>query len=328
MISFLDVTVCLNYQEYYFKEKQENNNQSKEIDDILSETLNDIKYSERVNLDNAVKKISRIMTDYGFEEIKTKSELADTCKNIVNKNDTQEDISSILEKIKNALNQAILSEALNILTSNLELRPISAKLMNVVETFLFSDLEDASDDLKKILGGKIVKLDKREEWVKDGQDKWILKTIVKEDSIKGLIKNSNDVDNVLESLKSLKETKIRVCKACDFLMSCSYEGKILGDQENTKNAIKEIAKTGGNATNNETQNKQLLLDHIKCIIETVQKYKLDIEDENPLKNVIRMFLDKKNNIQRDVIRNKINEMLKEQIYTEMLKKKIWPAFVR
>ena len=294
----------------------------KSQDRLLELIKNPAKF-DKYFINETANKINTKIKKYGFTEIQSENQLFQAFQSVVDKETLRaQDIKIILIKIKESLNEAMLKEALNVIIKNiLEGYLVNEELMNSVEIFL----SDNSDF-----------------------DFCNLETILKK-----YIKPEN-VQSALTELKNLRDDKLKIYEALDKMTGSEILDINLKVNEEIQVAIKKIVDSKSssvshehvikllkkiqisdvsldfvntilenNTTTDDEKSIKMRTNNMDCIIGAVQKYKLDIEDKNPLKNIMRLFFksDRIDKINTEAISDKINDMLTEQIYTEMLNKR-------
>ncbi len=311
-------------KKYGFSEPDEN-----QLDEMLKVPTKLGKYfaNETVN------KINRKIKQYGFKELQSENQLVKTFKlSLTNNPFSSEDIEIILIKIEDSLNKTILKKAIDVLIKNmLPGKLVDTKLLASVETFLFSDLGFDFDNLGKILN----------KYIKTENVQKVLETLkaLKDDKLKIKLKIYEAIDQMMQTEissvdlsenKEMQEVVKEVVNGKSCSLSHEYVIKILEQTQIPSicsNFVDTMFKETTNVDNKKSPKTQInnTGNSMNCIIEIIQKYKLDldIEDKNPLRNIMRFFFDpdKIDKINPEAIIGKINEMLTEQIYTEMLEKR-------
>ena len=309
-----------------------------EMNKIINNCLNEIKSKDKLVeivtvlsklneyfANKAVNTINKKIKYYGFQEIQCENKLAEVFELALDKGSLRaEDMRIILIKIKESLNEAILKEALNVLIQNISNgNLVDKKLLNAVETFLSGNSDFGPDNLETIL----------KSYIKPENVQEVLCGLKKLKDEK--LKTYEAIDRMIEGkivkfdLKENKEIHAAIKEIVDhksFSLSHEYVIKILEQvkiPDVSLNFVDTIFKKTTTDDDEDEKSIKTRISDMNCIIDTVRKYKLDIEDQNPLRNIMRLFFNAENlgKIDIYVIVNKISELLQEQIYTEALKKR-------
>ena len=305
------------------------------INEITDGRLDEIKMKKELSdlneyfANKSANKINKqIKKDYGFKEIQPGNELIKAFQSALDKELlSAQDIKIILIKIKESLNEAMLKEAINVLIKNiLQGKLVHKQLMDAVEVFLSGNSDLGSDNLKTIL--------------------------------KEYIKEEGKIKSVLTDLKNLRDYKLKIYEALNKMTESKIQDINLKVNEEIQVAIKEIVDSEScsvshervikllkevqifdisrnfvntilkkNTTIDDEKSIKMQTSDMDCIIGAVQKYKLDIEDKNPLRNIMRLFFnaDQIDKMHVPSIANKVAEVLSEQIYSEILERR--PALI-